>query len=474
MAEPKTHLIPVSVIKTIDKHRMLERGERVLIALSGGPDSVALAHILKLHSERYGIHLHLAYLNHNLRGDESIDEQQFVERVANDLKLPLETRALMRDEAAEIAARSTEARARETRLQFLSEAAERVGASKIATGHTLDDQVETLIMRLFIGTGPAGFSGIRPVSGKFIRPLIDTPKSDLLNFLEENSIEYIHDSTNRSLRFLRNKVRHVLLPKIIETFGPGAQDRLLSFSNIVSSESDFLEGIAERALREAAISEGESPALDILALNRLEPAIRNRVLRLALSDAGFPPQSITSRHIEAVSAIARSKNPNARTKLPGGVSVARRDDIIVIGESEASTMGSVGFRLQISVPGEAAISSLGRTVSIQQVDPPISVIPSDSSKALLDAGFCLKCGYSLLIRNPEEDDRFTPLGMDREMSIIEFLKKQGLRRDGRMCQPVLARPDGELLWVIGVRIAEQAKMKDGERPGLLCSLGEAV
>ncbi|HUT02340.1 MAG TPA: tRNA lysidine(34) synthetase TilS, partial [bacterium] len=146
MLKRQTQLVPLSVIKTIEAYSMFAPGDTVLVAFSGGPDSTALVHILMLQSERYGIRLHLAYLNHNLRGKESAEEQRFVEGMAKELGLPLEIRTLTKRESQELSERSLESRARAHRLAFLEEAASRVGADEIATGHTFDDQVETLLM----------------------------------------------------------------------------------------------------------------------------------------------------------------------------------------------------------------------------------------------------------------------------------------------------------------------------------------
>ena len=466
----RTQLVPISVIKTIDANAMFARGEKVLIAFSGGSDSTALVHILLLQSERYGIRLHLAYLNHNLRGDESQAEQRFVEDTAERLGLPLELRVLTEDEAEVISARSTEAHARAIRLQFLEDTAEKVGAEKIATGHTFNDHVETLIMRLFTGTGPDGFAGIKPVSGMFVRPLIETPKDALLGFLSDNSIGYIQDSTNSSCEFLRNRVRRHLIPKIIEAFGPHAPLKLASFSKIIAAEGEIVEEIAVAAYREARRRVDERSALDVEALKRLKPAVRNRVLRLALSDMKFPHQSISSRHLASIAAIATSRNPEARTKLPGGVTVGRKGDIIVFGAPDARQDTCPSFKRELTVPGEVPIPFRNLIVSAKIVNAPAHAIPSSKAEAMLDADVCLKCGDSLIVRSLEQRDAFIPLGMKQRVPVIDFLKKSGVHRYERLNHPLLTREDGKVLWVVGERIDDEARISKSTRSGVLLSL----
>jgi len=473
MLKRKTQLVPISVIKTIDANSMFARSDKVLVAFSGGPDSTALVHILHLQSERYGIALHLAYLNHRLRGRESDAEQDFVERTAKRLGLPLETRVLTDDEAERVSARSAESRARGIRLEFLKSAAETVGAQKIATGHTFDDHVETLLMRLFTGTGPQGFAGIHAISGLFVRPLIETPKDVLLKFLSDNAIGYVQDSTNLSSNHLRNRVRRHLVPRIVETFGPHAPSKLASFSEIVTAEADVVEEIAAGAYCDARREVDDRPALLVDALKRMKPAVRNRVLKLALSEMNFPDQSIYSRHIASIAALAASGNPQARTKLPGGVNVARKGDLIVFGAPDATRDAYPSFRCELTVPGQVLIPFRNLAISAKTVDVPAHTIPTSGTEALLDADVCLECGSELVVRSLEPQDTIVPLGMTERVRVSEFLKKHAVPRQERQNYPLLTRQDGSVLWVVGQRIDDEARITESTSYGLLITLSRS-
>ncbi|MBN2209698.1 MAG: tRNA lysidine(34) synthetase TilS [Candidatus Coatesbacteria bacterium] len=470
MLRRKTQLVPISVIKTIGANAMFAPGDKVLVAFSGGPDSTALVHILRLKSERCGISLHLAYLNHRLRGGESDAEQGFVERTAKQLSLPIEMRALSEDESRQLLAGSVEAQARAVRLEFLRDAAEAVGAQKIATGHTFDDHVETLLMRLFTGTGPEGFAGIQAISGMFVRPLIETPKDDLLKFLSDNSIEYFQDSTNLSCDYLRNRVRRDLVPRIVETFGPHALLKLASFSRVITFESEIVADVAAAAYLEARCELDGRLALSVDALKSARPAIRNRVLKLALSEMDFPDQSIYSRHIASIAALAASANPHARTRLPGGVNVARCGDVIVFGAPDASNDAYLYFRSELTVPGRAVIPSAHLVVSARIVDGLAHTMPAGQGEALLDAGVCLVCGDKLIVRSLGPRDSFTPLGMSQCVQIPDFLKKQKVKRQERQNYPLITRQDGKVLWVLGQRIDDDARVTESTTSGLLLTL----
>ncbi len=470
MLQRKTPLVPISVIKAIDASSMFAQGDTVLVAFSGGPDSTALVHILDLQSQRYGISLHLAYLNHRLRGRESDAEQDFVERTAKRLGLPLETRALSEEEAERVSARSIESQARAIRLEFLKNAARAVGAQKIATGHTFDDHVETLLMRLFTGTGPDGFAGIRAISGVFVRPLIETPKKDLLKFLSDNSIDYVQDSTNLSSDFLRNRVRGHLIPSIVKTFGPHAPSKLASFSRIVTAEADVVKEMAAGAYRDARCEVDGRPALLVDALKSMKPAVRNRVLKLLLSEMNFPEQSIYSQHIASIAALAVSRNSQARAKLPGGMNVARKGDVIVFGGPDAAHDAYPPFRCGLMVPGQVPIPFTNLSMSARIVDVPAHAIPANRTEALLDADVCLACGRELIVRSLEPQDTFVPLGMTQRVRVSEFLKKRKAPQSERLNYPLVTRQDGKVLWVVRQRIDDEARITESASSGLLLSL----
>jgi len=470
MLKRGTQLVPLSVIKTIEAYSMFATGDTVLVAFSGGPDSTALVHILMLQSERYGIKLHLAYLNHNLRGAESAEEQRFVEAMAEQLGLPIETRALTEQESQELSKGSLESRARAVRRAFLEETASRVGANKIATGHTFDDQVETLLMRLFVGTGQDGFAGIRAVSGLFVRPLIDTPKESLLKFLGDNAINYVQDSTNLGGAALRNRIRHRLVPAIDEVFGPHASAKLVSFSKLVARDSQVLDEIAQNAYQQASCEVNGRPALLIESLRGMRPAVRNRVVRKMLFEIGLPRQSINAQHIATVAAIAASHNPEARTKLPGAVSAARHGDAIVFGAPDPAPSTYPPFQCELRVPGSAEIPSRHRRVVASAVETPAGAVPESKMEALLAADICLECGPELILRSAGDQDTFIPLGMGQQVRVYNFLKRQKVPRHERTNYPLITRRDGVVLWVVGQRIDNRARITETSRGGVRLTL----
>lgn len=466
MMNCKTHLVPLSVIKTIDQNELFSHGERVLIAFSGGPDSTALVHILNRLKGRYGISLHLAYLNHNLRGTESVSEQDFVERTATALDLPLIERRLTANEVDEVLQGSVEARARSVRLAFLKDAANALGADKIATGHTFDDQVETLLMRLFTGAGPEGFAGMSVSSEGIVRPLIDTHKAQLMNYLSNRGIGYVLDSSNQSEKFLRNKVRHTLIPTILDIFGDHSLVKVSRLARAIEKESQIMGRIASEAYKEALVEKDGSPALSVEHLRRMASALRFRVFRLALSEVGLTGQDTRYENLVSVDAVVLSRNPEAMTDLPGDVALERRGDTVHF--SGGHIRRALGpFQMELPVPGCISVEAAEVAIAAEVVPSPNDGPSGSADLVMLDAGFCLERGQKLTVRSVKSEDVFQPLGMQCSVQVREFLKKQKTPSTERKNHPLVLRPDGTVLWVVGKRINHEARIRPDTLSALL-------
>jgi len=470
---PRTQLVPISVIKTIERYGLFVPGEKVLVAFSGGPDSSALLYILLRLKKRYGIALHVAYLNHRLRGQESDAEQRFVEKTAASLGLPITIEHLTDEQVAQLSSGSLEARARAARLSFLQRSAKTVQAAKIALGHTFEDQVETVLMRLFVGTGPEGFAGMRPISGKLVRPLIETSKAELASFLKENNLGYFTDSSNLSTSFLRNRIRHLLLPRIVEIFGPAALRKVVSFAKIVAEESDTLDQIAKAAFLDATVPDKQAISLSIEKLQRMQHAIRTRVLRIALKAAGLDAQSLGAAHVAQTDSLIFSQRPDARLPLPKGLVVQKKGDLILIWASPPRYDAPEPFEIDLVVPGKARIASWDATLEASVINSAIPKPPPCTLGALLDADFSLGHGRTLKIRPPSKTDTFTPLGMKTSVRVIDFLKKCKVPARLRRAYPLVVREDGRVLWVVAKRIDEAAKITPKSKAALRLTIQKA-
>src|SRR3989304_3812799 len=228
-------------IDTIRKYGMLKKGDIVCVAVSGGVDSTVLLHLLNLLRDSLSLTLIVCHLNHNLRGKESERDFRFVKRMAGNLNLPFEGKKLFVKEVKSRRGESLQQWARGKRLKFLKDAAKKHRAKKIALGHNLNDQAETVLMRLIKGSGTSGLAGMAPVREAFIRPLIETQREDIERYAIKNNLKYAVDSTNRSLKYLRNRIRLELIPFIEKQYNPNIIETLARTAPALGQEADCLE-----------------------------------------------------------------------------------------------------------------------------------------------------------------------------------------------------------------------------------------
>jgi tRNA(Ile)-lysidine synthase len=315
------------VRQTIRKHALACAETRVLVAISGGPDSVALAHLLLALQETGDLLVAgFAHFNHQLRGADADADEAFCRTLAAALGVPIE---VGRDDVAAAASatgRSTEDMARELRYTFLEEAADRRGANAIAIGHSLDDQAETFLLRLIRGAGTRGLGSIRPRAGRVIRPLLEVPRADLRQYLAAHSLPFRTDATNADVSIPRNRVRHELIPYLEREFSPGISRVLAREAALAREDEDRLHHEAIDLARSIVLTiTGEQTELDALALRALPQALAARVAHQALTrQAG--DRFIGFDHVDRLLQLADGD----AVDLPGQRAV-RRGGRIVLG-----------------------------------------------------------------------------------------------------------------------------------------------
>jgi len=292
-----------TVRSTIEKHRMLKSGDRVLVGVSGGPDSLALLSSLAALRDSFGLVLRAAYVDHGLRPAACRREAALVKRLGRLWGVPVD---ILRGKVRRSGGESLEAAARAVRYQALVELAVRNRCRKIALGHTRDDQAETVLMWLLRGTGTTGLAGIPPVrdlerpaagrSIKIIRPLIESSRAEVEATLRDHRIRALQDRSNRSVKFLRNRIRHELLPLLERQYNPRMRDHLSRLAEILRTDLDWIESQGKAAFRQLArVGEGRV-RLDRIQLICLPAALRRTVLRLAIEKLQGNRNGFSSLH----------------------------------------------------------------------------------------------------------------------------------------------------------------------------------
>ena len=439
------------------------------VALSGGADSVALVWLLHevdaLGDWPAGI-AGLIHVNHGLRGDESARDEAFCRSLAERLTLPIEVAHADVAREARAAGLSIEAAGRATRYRFFAEAAARLDASIVATAHTLDDQAETVLLRLLRGAGSRGLSGIRRQRGPFIRPLLDCRRADLRHYLADRGETYCEDSSNDDIAFVRNRIRHRLLP-VIEQISPAGIVALARFAALSADDETYLEQAAAEAAPAVVLSGSNGVQLDVEALAMLPPAIGRRVVRLA-AERAVPSEAFGAAHLEAVMQLAGGDRPAGSVDLPG-LKVLRRGPTLFLGVPRPrsgqgpETLG-VSFERPLAVPGSVEVPEAGITLASELV----TMKPTRDMEFLHelhgdqtgDVAVLQATSFTvpLVVRSRRPGDRLRPLGAPGHRKLQDLLVDRKVPRDERDRVPIVVDAAGQIVWVVGHSIAEECRV----------------
>lgn len=449
-------LLPARVLATIRRHALIPAGTRVLAAVSGGADSVALALILaRLAPERGFTLAGLAHLNHGLRGAAADADQACAGALARRLGVRfISAREDVARRAAE-SRESIEAAARRARYAFLEQAASDAGATRIATGHTADDQAETLLLRLMRGAGLQGLSGIRPCNGAVIRPLLDARRLDIETFLREAGETWCEDASNADRTIARNRVRHDLLPVLKDVAGPGVVDALARTAALIQDDADELERQAIEMSVRAVLGKGglkPAPTLDIAQLQHASPALARRVIRSALEELAGG-RFLALEHVEAVRSLMQEDSP-ARVQLPGVTAV--RDGGRIRLEVAETQESSCSFATTLAVPGTAAVPGSVLTVSAE-FGPCRSSVTALRSRADTVAVQGVDTA-TLTVRSRLPGDALRPLGAPGRRKLQDFFVDRKIARAERDRVPLIVDDRGRIIWVVGHTIADEFRV----------------
>jgi len=450
------------VRKTIKKYGMLRKGEHVLVGVSGGADSVALLAVLHRLRPLYGLSLTVAHFNHKTRPGESDRDEAFVRNLCRSLAIELICGS--HREESRTRGLSPEDFLRRKRYGFLDRARRKSGAGLVALGHHQSDQAETVLMNIIRGTGLSGLSGIPPVRDtRFIRPLIDCTRREILEYLSAEGLYFVDDSTNTDERFLRNRVRISLLPELEERFNPNIREALCRLADVVREENDYITRQAKvHVARWKDDGTPERPfEFPIAEFQDLHPALQRRVILEMARIASAADSAVGFDHVQAVLDLADRAKPGGSLNLPGGLLVRRRYDRMAFHrhEKDAGRQASgESFRFNITVPGTVRIASLGLTLRFRELKRVPASLAADR-RAYMDMS---RIAFPIVVRNIHPGDRIQPLGMKGTRKLKSILIDEKIPGEIRGKIPVVADALS-VLWVPGVRLSERVRIGKGTK-----------
>lgn len=441
----------------ISRHRMVERGNKVVVAVSGGPDSVALLHILYLLKDDLEITLHVAHLNHMFRGEESKNDALFVAEMAERYGLPVTVKSVDVPAYREQKRLSKQVAAREVRYEFFFETARQAGASKVALAHQADDQAETILINFLRGTGTTGLKGILPVRDDlYIRPLLATRRFEIERFCREKNLSFRQDSSNLQPVYARNRIRLNLMPLLERDYNPGFVPALLRLGEICREEDRYLEEQAEKAFQDALlIPATDRVLLGLDALRGMPVAIRRRVLRRAWQFLTGGQRVPDFQHAESLLDLINGGGTGSQAVMPRNVVAVRHYCALELKRGQENSRLPY-YIYPLKVPGATYIPELDHTVCAEVMpysgkQNPESLPPSE---ALLDFG---ELPASLFVRRRLEGDVFFPYGAFSKIKLKDFFIKQKVPREKRDRIPLVSTPV-EIVWAGGIRTGEKWKV----------------
>ena len=463
--------LPGQIERSITSRRLIGQGESLLVAVSGGLDSMVLVHLLNALAARHGWTLTVAHFNHRLRGRSSQADESLVRKTARRLKLKCVVASTDIRQLARQNKKSIEMAAREARHRFLAATAKRIGAAKVVLAHHADDQIELFFLRLFRGSGSDGLSGMKwsnpsPANPevRLVRPLLETPKSALVEFAREHEIPFREDATNAQVDIPRNRIRHELLPLLRAKLQPQLDRVVPRTMDILGAESDF---VLQSARDWLSHREG-------LRFRDLPVALQRRVLLIQMLDQGVVPEfdQLEILRLNPGSVVEFGREKSADDPWKRGTSIrlmVDKEGRIQIAQPAAKfpealkeVQVCVGLGVRTSLSGRTKVKKAGRLefdrvqISWEVVQGTPKLIPKPLvGREMFDAD---QVGSRFLLRHWRPGDRFQPIGMENEVKLQDYFVNAKVPRAERHRRLVAVSETGAIFWVEGMRISERFKL----------------
>ncbi len=446
------------VVKTIEGHKLLKSGDSVLAALSGGPDSVALLHVLTKLRNKYKLKLYAIYINHQIRTKAALKEDKFCRNLCADWKVEYRCVAQNIPKLSKILRKGIEETARDFRYEQFDVIAQELGCNKIALGHHIDDRVETVLFRILRGTGRTGLQGMPIQRGKYIRPLFDVAKVDILKYLRKNKIRFCVDQSNTKVDYTRNFIRNQILPLVRRKINSNVETAILNLIDNVADEENFLEQIVEQSYKDC-VSRTPAGKL-VLALNKFNGYdlwVKRRLVRRCIVNISgtktYPDKVTVDRVLEVIN------GEKAAAALPNKIRCQKKN-----GELYIFRVQKQSFSKELNLSGQTSIGTNGYTFKTGILHSRIEIgdRTRQSSKVIVDFD---KLSPPLLVRNIATGDKFQPLGLAGTKKVGDYLTDRKVNVLVRDEIPVVTDSKG-IIWLAGYEIDERVKIDSNTKRAL--------
>ena len=447
------------VKQTIQKYKLVNPGDRILVALSGGPDSVALFHILNFLAFKYDIGLAAAHIDHNLRVSSALD-RRFCRSLCQAYRVKFHSKKVSIKALAKRRHMGLEECGRAVRYEYYEQLCQKHGYDKIATGHTADDSAETLLLNLIRGAHLGGLAGISPARDNIIRPLIEISKKELVKFLKDNGLSYRIDRTNYENNSRRNIIRNKLLP-LMKKINPSAARHIATSAEAIRQDFLFIQKITDEIFEECAVEKSaDQIVLDLRKLSGYFGNLRSWVFLkayLQLTGGYYRP------NLESVSQALNLQRNGASVIIDERLIALRHQGRLILTRPTGQfvqTKIKIGQKVKLGKTGLAILAEVMGKAKLAEI-----VNNRNEKRAFLDAALAT----DLTVRNLKAGDRFNPLGMAGTKKVVDFLNDHGVPNKLKEAVPIVTVGD-KIAWVAGYGIAEEFKVTRATKRVLKLSL----
>lgn len=446
-------MILEKVLSTINKYNLIENGDKIVLGVSGGPDSICLLHILNRLKENFDIEIYAAHLNHQLRGIEAQKDALYVSQMCEDMGITYFIKSIDVSKYCKENSLSIEEGARKLRYEMFDEIKLKTYSNKIAIGHNLNDQAETILMRIMRGTGLQGLRGIEYIRDNgIIRPLLDVERTEIEKYCEDNNLNPRIDKTNLESIYTRNKIRLELIPYMKDNFNSNTVESIVRMSNSLRQDSDYIEEQAKMKFDEVCNLNSNEVEIELKDYINLNIAIKNRVIRNSIKYILGDTNFLDQKHIEDVIELENENKINKKITLPRGIFAYRKQSVILLTTKEIINE-EIEFCYNIPSNGFVKIKELGLIIETQRmpIDRYRSLRADKDSK-----GFDFnKLKGGILVRNRKQGDKIKLAGGTKKLKDLFIDLK--IPREDRDKIPVILDEQGVLL-VGDYRVSENYKI----------------
>lgn len=437
---------------TLRTHSLVEPGQRVLVAFSGGADSTALLHLFTRLRESWSLEVIAAHLNHALRGEQSDADEAHCRQVCAGWRVPFFSRKVEVAQEAKQRRLSVETAAREVRYAFLQEVADAIEADVIALGHTRDDQVETVLLNLTRGSGTAGLAGMPVRRGRIIRPLLQISRQQIVAYCALHGLRFVEDVSNTDPRYSRNRIRHHVLPEL-RRVNPRVDEAVERLANVLSDEERWWQGYMQTLEPEFTLRRTEDEwYLSLEWLARQPEAVQRRVIRYAVQNLHPEGRELEFEQVERLREAIRTGR-RAGVTLRGGqlhAAVTQRTLRVWLKRD----VPPVAYEIVVQVPGETPVPPAGITLFAEHSAlPDAHAWRQDNWEVWCDAS---RVGKQLVVRNWRRGDRLQPLGLSGHRKLSDIFVDRKVPAHLRRRIPVVCDEEG-IVWVVGLCLAHRVR-----------------